>query len=303
MTARAKQASLARVTHHYAKVNGTELHYVAAGTEGPPVLLVHGFPETWWTFRKLIPLLAASHRVYALDLRGFGDSDNGPGAYDSKTSAEDLHLLIEQLKVGPVHLTGQDISGATVFRLATTHPEDVLSFTAIEMGLPGFGLEMLADVTHGGAWHIGVLAAPGIPEMLLAGREREFLGKYAFPSMSASPGKITDADINEFVRTYSRRDGWRGAIGLYQSMLKEGPEIKALADTLGLKAPVLTVGAGGGPFTSGTMSRAAASEVRSVILEGVGHYAAMEAPDRLANAILGFINSVDAIYLAGRRTP
>ena len=89
----------------------------------------------------------------------------------AKPPAEDLHLLIEQLKVGPVHLTGQDISGATVFRLATTHPEDVLSFTAIEMGLPGFGLERLADVTHGGTWHIGVLAAPGIPEMLLAGRE------------------------------------------------------------------------------------------------------------------------------------
>src|ERR1700688_2297035 len=291
----AEQALPAGVTHHYAKVNGTELHYVAAGIEGPPVLLVHGFPETWWTFRKLIPLLAASHRVYAVDLRGFGDSDNGSGAYDSKTSAEDLHLLIEELNVGPVHLTGQDLSGATVLRLAARHPEGVLSFTAIEMGLPGFGLEMLADVTHGGAWHIGVLAAPGIPEMLLAGREREFLGKYAFPSMNANPGKITDADINEFVRTYSRRDGWRGAIGLYQSMLKEGPEIKALADTLGLKAPVLAVGAGGGPFTSGTMSRAAASEVRSVILEGVGHYAAMEAPDRLANTILGFVKSVDAI--------
>ena len=206
---------------------------MAAGTKGTPVLLVHGFPETWWTFRKLIPLLAASHRVYAVDLRGFGDSDNGPGAYDSKTSAEDLHLLIEQLNVGPVHLTGQDISGATVLRLAATHPEDVLSFTAIEMGLPGFGLEMLADVTHGGTWHIGVLAAPGIPEMLLAGREREFLGQFAFPAMSATPGAITDTDIDEFVRTYSRPDGWRGAIGLYQSMLQEGADIKALAELPG----------------------------------------------------------------------
>src|ERR1700728_297619 len=246
MTAAAKQASLAGVTHHYAKLNGTKLRYVSAGTEGIPVLLVPGFPETWWTFRKLIPLLAASHRVYAADLRGFGDSDNGPGAYDSKTSAEDLHQLVEELNVGPVHLTGQDISGATVFRLAAAHPEDVLSFTAIEMGLPGFGLEALADVTHGGTWHIGVLAAPGISEMLLAGREREFLGEYAFPSMSANPGKITDVDINEFVRTYSRRGGWRGAIGLYQSMLKEGPEIKALAATPCMKAPGAPVYAGGG---------------------------------------------------------
>jgi hypothetical protein len=65
----------------------------------------------------------------------------------------------------PVHLTGQDISGAAVLRLAATHPEDVLSFTATEMGLPGFVLEMLADATHGGTWHIGVLAAPGVPGM------------------------------------------------------------------------------------------------------------------------------------------
>lgn len=162
------------------------------------------------------------------------------------------------------------------------------------MGLPGFGLEMLADITHGGAWHIGVLVAPGIPEMLLAGREREFLGQFAFPAMSAAPGAITDTDINEFVRTYSRPDGWRGAVGLYKAMLQEGHEIQALAGTPGLTVPVLAVGAGGGPFTLGTMSQAAAAEVSSVLLGGVGHYAAMEAPDELAQAILDFVGSVDA---------
>jgi len=294
MTAMRRQASLTGVTHRHAKVNGTELHYVAAGTGGSPVLLVHGFPETWWTFRKLIPLLAASHRVFAVDLRGFGDSDNGLGTYDSKTSAEDLHLLIDMLKVGPVHLTGQDISGATVLRLAAAHPDDVLSFTAIEMGLPGFGLEMLADVTHGGTWHIGVLAAPNIPEMLLAGREREFLGQFAFPALSATPGAITEADIDEFVRTYSRSDGWRGAIGLYRSMLQEGEEISALVAARKLSMPVLAIGAGGGEFTFTTMSQVASSQVRSVSLEGVGHYAALEAPDKVADALLDFFNAVDA---------
>ena len=188
------------------------------GPAGPRV------PETWWAFRKLIPLLAASHRVFAVNLRGFGDSGNEPGEYDSTTSAEDLHLLIGQLGVGPVHLTGQDISGATVFRLAATHPEDVLSLTAIEMGLPGFGLEMLADVTHGGTWYIGVLAAPGIPEMLLTGREREFLGGFAFPAMSATPGAITDADIDEFARTYSRPGGWRGAAASTSRCCRKAPK-------------------------------------------------------------------------------
>jgi pimeloyl-ACP methyl ester carboxylesterase len=285
--------TLPGVTHHHIDVNETMLHYVAAGTSGSPILLVHGFPETWWTFRKLIPLLAARHRVFAVDLRGFGDSDNGPGEYDSTTSAEDLHLLVGQLNVGPVHLTGQDISGATVFRLATIHPQDVLSFTAIEMGLAGFGLETLADVTHGGTWHIGVLAAPTIPDMLLTGREREFLGQFAFPAMTAVPGAITDTDIDEFARTYARPHGWRGATGLYQSMLHEGGEIQTLARTPGLTVPVLAVGAGGGPFTVNTMSHAASTDVRSVTLNGVGHYVAMEAPDQLAQVILDFVEAVD----------
>ncbi|GAA1647545.1 alpha/beta hydrolase [Nonomuraea maheshkhaliensis] len=287
-------ATLPGVTHHRAEVNGTTLHYVATGTGGPPILLVHGFPETWWTFHRLIPLLAVHHRVFAVDLRGFGDSGNGPGAYDSATAAEDLHQLIAHLGAGPVHLTGQDISGATVFRLAATHPEDVLSLTGIEMGLPGFGLEALADVTRGGAWHIGVLAAPGIPELLLTGREREFLGRHAFPSMTATPDAFTETDIEEFARTYARPDGWRGAIGLYRSMLSEGAEIQSLAQQPGLKAPVLAVGAGGGPFTADTMSRAASAEIRSVQLDGVGHYAAMEAPEALAKALLEFIGSVGA---------
>lgn len=290
----APNSTIAGMAHHRARVNGAELHFVTAGKSGSPILLVHGFPETWWTFRKVIPLLAAKHQVFAVDLRGFGDSSNAPGDYDSRALAEDLHCLIADLGVGPVHLTGQDISGATTFRLAVTYPEDVLSFTAVEMGLAGFGLEALADVTHGGAWHIGVLAAPGIPEMLLRGREREFLGDYAFPVMCATPGAISASDINEYVRTYSRPDAWRGAIGLYQSMLTEGAEIKALAEKPGLSVPVLAVGAGGGAFTAGTMSKAAKRDVRSVHLDGVGHYVAMEAPEKLSNVLLEFFGSVDA---------
>lgn len=290
-------ATVPGVTHHYAEVNGTRLHYAAAGTDGSPVLLVHGFPETWWAFHRLVPLLAESHRVFAVDLRGFGDSGNGPGPYDSATAAEDLRLLVERLGVGPVHVTGQDIAGATVFRLAAAHPESVLSLTGIETGLPGFGVEALADVTRGGAWYIGVLATVGIPELLLAGREREFLERFDF----GQPGAATDADLAEFARTYARPDGWRGASGLYRSMLGEGAGIRALAENPGPTVPVLAVDAGGAPFTTDSLSRAVAAGsgpgprgVESVTLDGVGHYAALEAPDALADALLPFFARVDA---------
>lgn len=280
--------------HHSARVHETELHYVSAGTSGSPILLVHGFPETWWTFHKLIPLLAERHRVFAVDLRGFGDSSHVEGHYDSTTSSEDLHGLIQQLDVGPVHITGQDISGTTVFRLAATHPEDVRSVTAIEMGLPGFGLEALGDITHGGSWHIGVMAAPGIPEMLLTGREKEFLGSWAYPAMTSVKGAFTDADIDELVRTYARPNGWRGAIGLYQSMLSEADAIKALAQASPLTMPVLAVGAAGGVMTATTMRQVTAGDVKSVQLEGIGHYVALEAPEALSRAILDFVKSTES---------
>jgi pimeloyl-ACP methyl ester carboxylesterase len=286
--------TISDVTHHQITVNGTRLHYVSAGNAGSPILLVHGFPESWWTFHKLIPLLAARHRVYALDLRGFGDSESQTDPADSATLAEDLSGLVDALGVGPVHLVAQDISGATAVRLAMKHPEQLLSFTAIEMGLPGYGLEGFADVTRGGTWYIGVLAAPGIADMLLAGREEAFLGQFAFPSMCANSAAFSEADIAEFVRVYSRAHGWTGAVGLYQSMLKEGQEIRELAGTNKLAMPVLAIGAGGGEFTAGTMMQVVEpGRVSSELLQGVGHYAAMEAPDAVADALLKFADMVD----------
>lgn len=288
------QATIPAVAHHTARINGAQLHYVTAGATGSPLLLVHGFPETWWAFHKVIPLLARTHRVVAVDLRGFGDSSTAENDHDSTTAAEDLHGLIEHLGWGPVHVSAQDISGGAVFRLVAAYPQDVLSLTAIEMGLAGFGLEGLADVTRGGSWLIGALTAAGIPELLFAGRERELLGQWAFPSMTAVAGSVTDADVDEFARTYARPGGWRGAVGLYRSMLAEGDDLRALAASRPATVPVLAVGAGGGPFTSATLGQVTAGEVTAVQLEGVGHYAALEAPDALAAAILDFTSSVDA---------
>ena len=122
MSQTAAAATIPKVAHHTATLNGDELHYVTAGTDGTPVLLVHGFPESWWAFRKLIPLLASEHRIIAVDLPGFGDSGHERDDYTSSFAAESLRQLIEHLDLGPVHLTGQDIGGISTFRLAASHP-------------------------------------------------------------------------------------------------------------------------------------------------------------------------------------
>ena len=286
-------ATIPEVAHHIVSVNGTRIHYVSAGSSGSPVVLVHGWPETWWAFRKLIPLLAETHRVYALDLRGFGDSENTAAHYDEATLADDLHQLVEQLGDGPVHLVAQDIAGGTAFRFAATHPDSVLSFTAIESSLAGFGLEALADVTAFGSWHVGFLGTPGIPSMLLPGHERELLADWAYPMMNGTEGAVTPADLDEFVRSYSRADAWLGTEGLYRSLFADGGATAALAAASPIAVPVLAVDGANHPFTANSFRPVAADEITSVHIDGVGHLVAQEAPDELAAALLGFVDRVD----------
>ena len=286
-------ATIPGVTHHRADVHGAQLHFVSAGTSGSPILLIHGWPETWWAFHKVIPILAATHRVFAVDLRGFGDSSTADGDYDAATAAEDMHHLVEHLGVGPVHVLCQDISGGLGFRFAATHPDDVLSFTAIESTLAGFGLESLADVAHGGSWHVGFLGAPGIPTMLLAGHERELIADWAYPMMTAVRGSITEGDIDEFTRAYARPNGWRGTEGLYRSIFTDAGQTRALAESRPLTVPVLTVDAFSTSFTEQTFRQVAVGRVTSVRLKEVGHLVAQEAPEALAAAVLEFVERVD----------
>jgi pimeloyl-ACP methyl ester carboxylesterase len=291
------QATIAGARHETAAVNGTQLHYVTAGDQGVPVLLVHGFPETWWAFHKLIPLLAARHRVYAVDLRGFGDSDVADENYCGAVAAEDLHALIEHLSVGAMHVVGQDVSGGVVYRFAATHPENVISLTAIESALAGFGAERLADVTHGGAWYIGALAAPGIASLLFEKQARAFVGEYLYPLYGVPSTAVTPEDVTEFARTYGRPGGFSGAAGLYRSMLTEGEELRTLAQDKPLQMPVTTIGSRGGEFTYAAFRRATTQEVTTIQLDGVGHHVAQEAPHPLADRLLEVLatNSASSI--------
>lgn len=286
--------TLPGVTHHTLDSDGVSLHYVTAGEAGSPTLLVHGWPETWWAFRGLIPRLATAHRVVALDLRGFGDSSRDPGHdYSEAALADDLRALVDHLDLGPVHLLAQDISGGLAFTFAANHPERVRSFIGIETTFAGFGLEMLADVNNGGSWHLGFLGAPGIPQLLLGGHERDLL-TWAFGAMGATSSAMTPADVEEFVRAYTGPDAWNGTAGLYRSLFTDDGRTKALAEARPLRMPVLAVDGPNTPFTAASLRQVSTTEPTSVHIDGVGHLVAQEAPDELARAIRDFIDPIDA---------
>ena len=124
-------------SHHMASVNGIQIHYVIGG-QGDPIVLLHGWPETWYAWRHVMPDLAKNYTVIAPDLRGLGDSSKPPTGYDGKTVAEDIHQLVTQLGFKTIFLVGHDIGTQVAYSYAAAHPMEVEKLVVMDLTIPGF---------------------------------------------------------------------------------------------------------------------------------------------------------------------
>ena len=124
-------------SHHMASVNGIQMHYVIGG-KGDPVVLLHGFPQSWYEWRHIMPSLAKNYTVLVPDLRGFGDSSKPVTGYDGKTTAEDIYQLTSQLGFNQILLVAHDVGGQTAYSYATAHPNNVTKLVIMDFPFPGF---------------------------------------------------------------------------------------------------------------------------------------------------------------------
>jgi len=120
----------------FADVNGTRLHYLAAG-KGEPIVLLHGYAQTSHMWRPLIAQLAKTNAVIAPDLRGFGQSAKLPGGYDKKTMAQDIHALAGSLGYRRVRIAGHDIGLMVAYAYAAQYPAEVDRIVLMDAFLPG----------------------------------------------------------------------------------------------------------------------------------------------------------------------
>jgi pimeloyl-ACP methyl ester carboxylesterase len=161
------------VDHRFVSAGGTRLHVAEAGS-GRPLLMLHGWPQHWWMWRRLIGPLAQTHRVLAVDLRGFGWSDAPPGGYEPEVFAADVEGLLGALGIeDPVDLVGHDWGGFTGFMLCLRAPERVRRFLALNILHPFGAASRVAGLRHGWRfWYQWPLAAPAVVPGLhrLAGR-------------------------------------------------------------------------------------------------------------------------------------
>ena len=277
-------------SHHTAEVNGVNIHYVMGG-QGEPVLLVHGHPETWYAWRKIMPTLAQHYTLIVPDMRGYGDSSKPETGYEKHIVAEDLHQLLQSLDVNRYYAAAYDMGVPVAYALAAAHSEQVIRFVSMESGgPPGFGLEQAFDITHGGQWHFGFFMAPEFPEMLTAGREREFLTAFAFRGKwICQQDAITDADITEYVRCNGTPSGMRAAFAYYRAFPADAQHNRETFKGK-LKMPVLALGADHGLGADLQISgmQAIAENVRGDVISDCGHFIPEEQPEVLTQHILDF---------------
>jgi pimeloyl-ACP methyl ester carboxylesterase len=278
-------------TSRLVELDGLRLHAVTGGN-GPALLLVGGWPQTWYAWRMVMPALARTHTVVAVDPRGAGLSDKPDDGYDAGTLAADLVALMAALGHDRFDVVGHDIGMWTGYALAADHPERVGRLTVVDAVIPG--LTPVPSFFSSAAvnqrlWHFGFNRLNDLNEELVRGRERLFFG-HQFATKGATPESIPAYAVGVYVDAIvSDPRGLRASFGYYRALDETIAQNEQRRKTR-LTLPVLAVG---GDRYSGTLvadtMRSAADDVTGVVLDDCGHYVAEEQPARFTEVLVDFL--------------
>ncbi len=258
-------------THGQVVVDGTPLHYVRGGS-GPAIVLVHGWPQTWWTWRNVMPALATNHTVIAIDLPGLGDSGIPNGGFDKTTTARRINKAVRQLGVQKATLVGHDTGGLIATPYARLFPNEVDRIVVMESPLSGFGLEDF----YGLSWHFLFNSAPKpIPETIMDNKDVSTYLGMIFDS-SHIPGAV---DRQAYYRAYSDPRKRSAGYEYYRAFPVDAAENRAAAQTHQLAMPIVAMG---GEFLFGTAIadsyKNVGTDVREVVVPNSGHFTPEENP-------------------------
>lgn len=274
--------------HRVARLSEVAMHYVTAGA-GEPLVLLHGFPQTWYEWRLVMPALAARYRVIAPDLRGLGASSRPAGGYDKTRVAEDVwELASGALGHERFLLAGHDWGGPVAFALAAAHRGAVRKLAILDATIPGDGTDLFS--TSQGRWHHGFHRTPDLPEALLAGRERLYVAWF-LRNFAAFPGAIDDDAIEAYARAYAEPGAMRAGLAYYRALPRDIADNERAIAAGKLAMPVLALG-GGESFGRRELAlesmRRVAVDVRGGVVAGSGHFIPEEKPAELAARLLAF---------------
>ena len=275
-------------TSRYIDSGALRLHAVIGG-EGPPLLLVHGWPETWYAWRLLMPALARDFEVIAVDQRGIGLSDKPQDGYDTGTLAGDLVALMDALGHKRLAVVGHDTGVAIAYAMAADHPDRIDRVALAEIPGPPLAAASPPAFVPGPIndklWHIPFNRVEKLPEQLIEGREDVYFG-YEF---AIQGGKLPADVIEYYVGLVSNPDSLRGSLGFYRAFDATLAQ-NAQRATTPLTMPVLAIGGetSYGAHVAEAMT-ALAADVQSAVIPDTGHWVAEDAPEEMLAALTSFL--------------
>jgi pimeloyl-ACP methyl ester carboxylesterase len=276
-------------TSRYIDTGELRLHAVIGG-EGLPLLLVHGWPQTWYQWRLLMPQLARDFEVIAVDQRGIGLSDKPQDGYDIGTLAADLVALMEALGHQRFALVGFDTGMLIAYALAADHPERLDRLVVGEAFVPGVTPSpplFVPGPINQRLWHLAFNRLAMVNEDLVRGREEIFFGaEYASWAGTPLPDEVVKYYID---RLASDPEALRGSFELYRALDTDFAQSEQRKSRR-LTMPVLVIGGAQsvGEDVANTM-KLVADDVQSVVIPGSGHWIAEEAPEEMLSALRDFL--------------
>jgi pimeloyl-ACP methyl ester carboxylesterase len=209
-------------THRRVAVNGVRLHVVETGS-GPPVVLLHGFPEFCYSWRHQLPALAAAgYRAIAPDLRGYNESDKPPGVenYRSSKLVADVAGLIEQLDRGPAVVVGHDWGGVLAWLLVMRRPELVRALVVMNAPHPATFLQELPDARQFlRSWYMFFFQLPWFPEAVLRFQDFGML-RHTLRAHPRHADAFTPADVRRYKQAIARPGALTAAINYYRAAFR-----------------------------------------------------------------------------------
>ena len=292
--------------HRNVAANGARFHVatsVRADAEAAPlVLLLHGFPEFWWSWRAQLPALsAAGYRAAAMDLRGYGGSDKPPRGYDPITLAQDVSGVIKALGARSAIVVGHGWGGYVGWATATLHPREVSALCAVSAPHPRVMLRTLLPGSHLGALrHVLAMQVPVLPERRLSDPDSGFVGAHLAAWSSPDSSFPDEATVSTYQDALSLWPAPHCALEYHRWLLRSRlrADGRAFNRVMGrpVGQPVCVISGAADPALPAQSTTLSATHVRGDyqqrMVERAGHFPHEEQPEAFNDMLLAWLASV-----------
>lgn len=281
---------------HYTNINGIKLHYVTGGIEnGPVCLLLHGFPESWITWRNVIPHLEEHYKIVAVDLRGYGDSDKPEGIrnYTNKLMASDIAGILAELKLTRAYVVGHDRGARVARRMAYDYPELINRLALIEIMPMEYVYSLSAEEAAKKYWHWVFQVVSDLPETLISGKEEEYLKFLLSRGDGLFERLNSDGSWEEYLSHWKKPGAVKAALSDYRASYKfDLPEYQEMVESEDkLNIDTLLLWAENGNLSGLPVEEIWKQSINNVTgyeLKNCGHYLLEESGEEVAQCILKF---------------